>query len=105
MQRQANLKHRYDITLEDFDALILAQGGLCAIPRCERPATDVDHDHSKRMGDPGLVRGLLCGPHNTSLGSFNDDPAYMLEAIAYLRGELKERPPAGGPESPTVKLD
>ena len=103
--RRSNRRYKYDLSLEDFNTLVLAQGGSCALPSCARSATDVDHDHAKAKGEPGFIRGLLCGAHNTALGHFNDDTACLADAIAYLRGELKERPPFGGPESPMVKLD
>jgi hypothetical protein len=105
IQRRANLRRRYDLSLEDFHTFVLAQGGSCALPSCGRPATNLDHDHAKRKGEPGFVRGILCHLHNAALGAFNDDPVGLADAIAYLRGEPKERPPSGGPESPTVKLD
>ena len=104
-KRRHYLKYEYGLTQEGYDELLAAQGGICRLPLCKAEATDVDHDHSKQRGDIGSVRGLLCGAHNAALGHFNDDPVYLADAIAYLLGELKERPPFGGPESPTVKLD
>ena len=95
----------YGLEPEDYEELLDTQGGSCRLPSCRAPATDVDHDHAKTRGDTGFVRGLLCKPHNKGLGFFKDDPVLLAEAVAYLLGELKERPPSGGPESPTVKLD
>ena len=95
----------YGLEPGDYKELLDAQGVICKLPKCARDATHIDHDHSKSKGEPGFIRGMLCAGHNQALGHFNDDPAYLLDAIAYLRGELKERPPFGGPESPTVKLD
>lgn len=40
----------------------------------------VDHDHST-----GLVRGLLCGRHNSAIGKFRDNPELIRKAIGYLK--------------------
>jgi hypothetical protein len=103
--KSSRRRSKYGLEPGDYEELLGTQGGSCALPSCGRPATDIDHDHAKRRGEPGFVRGILCSLHNTALGSFNDNPVCLADAIAYLRGELKERPPFGGPESPTVKLD
>ena len=79
---------RYGLSIEDYNALLEAQGGLCAI--CGQAETmkrggvtwdlSVDHDH-----DTGVVRGLLCIACNHGLGRFRDDPRLLEAAIAYLR--------------------
>jgi len=81
---------QYGLTGEQYDQLLNEQGGLCAI--CRRPERNMD----ARTGDPrrlsvdhchktGAVRGLLCGPCNRGLGSFDDDPDNFDRAAAYLR--------------------
>jgi len=74
-----NRKSRYGIIREQYDALVKAQGGRCAI--CRKPAEplDIDHQHSTK-----LIRGLLCGRCNRGLGHFQDDPALLLAAAMYL---------------------
>jgi hypothetical protein len=79
--RNYHLRHRYGITVDDFDRMPAAQGGLCAICR-EAPAERVDHDHATK-----LVRGLLCFNGNGALGEFRDRTDLMLRAVAYLRGD------------------
>jgi hypothetical protein len=74
--RTYHLKRRYGITAEDADAMLLAQGGACAICTAA-PAVHVDHDH-----ETGAVRALLCFNCNGGLGQFKDDPL-LLHAAAY----------------------
>lgn len=88
-RRSIQLRLKYDLTLEDFDAMNKAQGGRCAI--CGEPETSndhrsghplplaVDHDH-----ETGAVRGLLCRRCNRHLGGFNDDAKLLRSAADYL---------------------
>ncbi|MFC7572432.1 endonuclease VII domain-containing protein [Klenkia terrae] len=76
--RTYHLKRRYGITAVEADAMLAAQGGLCAICRVA-PAAHVDHDHATNA-----VRELLCFNCNGGLGQFRDDPAVLLAAVDYL---------------------
>jgi hypothetical protein len=73
----------YGISLEEFDALVTAQEGRCAICRTDTPggkgSWHVDHDHATNR-----IRGLLCHPCNLMLGHAQDDPARLRAAAAYL---------------------
>lgn len=71
-------ERRYRLTPERFDALMVEQGGMCAICGL-KPPTDVDHNRKT-----GHFRGLLCRPCNLGLGMFADCPDRMVKAIAYL---------------------
>lgn len=62
--RRAKLLKRYNLTVEEYDALLRHQGGVCAV--CSRPPSAkmrlaVDHDHKaeKERGMRASVRGLL----------------------------------------------
>lgn len=60
------LKAVYGITVEEYEAIKAAQGGVCYICRRANGRTvrlSVDHDHAT-----GLIRGLLCKACNTFLG-------------------------------------
>ncbi len=77
--RRYTLQRNYRITLEEYQALLLAQGGVCAV--CEKPQKSgrklaVDHDH-----ETGLVRGLLCQSCNGKLEKFKRylDAHYEIE--------------------------
>lgn len=82
-QRAKWLKHKYGITQADYDALLTAQNGLCAVCRKPEVIKDrplrVDHDHKT-----GRVRGLLCHHCNVALGHFKDDPQLLRAAMEYL---------------------
>lgn len=84
-KRRAYLvKSQYGLEYEEYLALREGQGDRCAI--CDREHDEfayglvVDHNHTT-----GKVRGLLCGPCNTALGSLQDSPALLERAAAYLR--------------------
>lgn len=79
-QRHQQLKTHYGITKADYDAMLLAQGGVCAI--CERQSQKtlhVDHCHAT-----GRVRGLLCCGCNVGRGCFKDDSGLFIKAVLYL---------------------
>ncbi len=76
-ERAWRFQKRYGITIEDYDRMLVSQGGRCAICRCEPTQIHqksgkvrdlaVDHDHVT-----GLVRSLLCTDCNTMLGLAGD---------------------------------
>ncbi len=85
----------FKLTVEQYEAMLEEQGGVCAI--CERPETNtylgvvrrlaVDHDHTCCPGDKSCgecVRGLLCSACNTALGRLNDDLDRLQAAMDYL---------------------
>jgi Recombination endonuclease VII len=91
--RSSERFRRYGLTVEQYDALLEAQGFCCAI--CGEPETTsnaygsrslaVDHDHEHcAKGCPACVRGLLCRRCNLLLGYANDDDGTLQAAIAYL---------------------
>lgn len=88
-QRYRLLK-RYGLTPEDYEQLLAAQGGACAIcrkpPKVGKPL-NVDHCHAT-----GAVRGLLCFRCNFGMSFFGEDPATLERAAAHLRGVPGERP-------------
>lgn len=72
-RRRGMIKHRYKMTLEQYDSLLEDQGGVCAI--CGTPPIglrlSVDHDHSccpSRTSCGDCIRGLICQRCNATLG-------------------------------------
>jgi hypothetical protein len=94
-RRVIRLRHRYGIEPEDFNAMFLAQGGLCAV--CKQPPTSknsrahwdnklcVDHDHGT-----DAVRGLLCNDCNLMLAYSHEDPTALRAAAGYLEARARE---------------
>lgn len=79
-RRRTHLARFYGMTEQEYDAMLLQQGGCCAV--CSRVPADrlaVDHDHIT-----GAIRGLLCTQCNTLLGMANDDVDRLMAAAAYL---------------------
>jgi hypothetical protein len=85
--RNASLLRNYGITIEEYNEILGQQNFSCGI--CEKPLNNgtarghVDHDHSKKIGDPGYVRGILCGQCNVAGGLFRDNAELMRKAIGW----------------------
>ena len=91
--RHERLLQRYSITIDRFEEMLAAQGGVCAIcrqpPRApSRRSFYVDHDHKCCPGETACgdcVRGLLCVNCNSGIGNLMDDPDRLESALRYLR--------------------
>jgi hypothetical protein len=87
--RRYHLHKQYDMTNDEFDQMLAAQGGRCAICRTDEPRSGgrggangtwhVDHDHAT-----GKNRGLLCSNCNRMLGQAKDNPATLRAGADYL---------------------
>ena len=87
--RASKLKHKYGLTLGDYDRMFEQQNGVCAI--CGQPETKkhqsgaiirlaVDHCHNTSE-----IRGLLCYKCNLLLGHAEDSIQVLKSAIKYLK--------------------
>lgn len=86
-RRAYELKKAYGITLEQYELILAAQAGKCAICRCtpRSKRLAVDHDHKTKA-----IRGLLCSNCNHKLlGAAHDKVDILKNAIRYI-----ENPPA-----------
>lgn len=98
-QRERGLLNSYNLSIKQFEDLLLAQKGVCAVCRLV-PLADrlgrlfhVDHDHNCCPGKKSCgkcIRGLLCHRCNVGMGLLNDDPFRLRQAADYLTaGRLK----------------
>ncbi len=92
--KRSNLK-KYNITLDDFEALLDEQDGVCAIVGCgSQDRLSIDHDHTCCSGKYSCgkcIRGLLCFRCNTALGCIQDNKEILLDMINYLGSGFKCR--------------
>ncbi len=85
MQRhRSKLKLNYGITVEQYDEMLEAQGGVCACCGAPDPGRGdnrlfVDHCH-----DSDEIRGLLCHKCNTGIGMLGDNLDGLWQAMLYL---------------------
>ena len=85
IHKGAQLRYKYGLTPEQYQAMLVAQSGGCAIcgadsPGCGRTYFSVDHCHAS-----GRVRGLLCSNCNSGIGLLGDSASTVAKALAYLQ--------------------
>jgi len=79
-RRKDNLKHRYGITIEEYEQMEKEQKGVCKICK-KKPEGHLHVDHSHKTKK---VRGLLCGCCNRGIGLLKEDPQIFLNSLEYL---------------------
>ena len=83
------LKHKYNITIEQYRNMVKEQNNLCAI--CGKAEIrkhkhgnvlplEVDHNHITNQ-----VRALLCSKCNLMLGHSEEDVSKLLKTIEYIK--------------------
>jgi hypothetical protein len=81
-ERNGHLRRKFGISIEIYEEMLAAQGGVCGI--CGREpnpniSLHVDHDH-----ETGAIRGLTCFRCNQAMGAFAEDPVLLGAAATYL---------------------
>jgi hypothetical protein len=79
------LSARYGINIDQYETMLTAQNGRCAICKTKDhngvgKYFHVDHCHKTKK-----IRGLLCGRCNVMIGMAQDNADRLIAAAAYLR--------------------
>jgi hypothetical protein len=87
MYKDKDLRKKFGISIEEYQAKLSAQNGVCAI--CFKPERgtrngkvrwlNVDHNH-----DTGEVRDLLCTNCNVAVGMLSESEEILRSVISYL---------------------
>ncbi len=78
--REGHLRRTFGMTVRDYDAMLVAQGGGCAI--CGARPAQGQSFHVDHLGD--RVRGILCIRCNNALGQFRETTEIAEVAVDYL---------------------
>ena len=81
-RQKSKLKAKYGITLEQYDAMVKEQKGVCYICKNENPTRKLNVDHCHKTGK---IRRLLCDKCNMTLGLINDSQELLKQFIFYLK--------------------
>lgn len=87
-ERSQNLRTKFGISVEQYDAMLADQGGVCVCgvaPGTRRFA--VDHDRSCCSGNKSCgkcLRGLLCSNCNTALGLLKESRTTIENLLNYM---------------------
>lgn len=83
-QMAYKIKSKYGLTLSEYDKMLEAQDGRCAI--CKKTPEEIGRrlsvDHSHETGE---IRGLLCNSCNIGVGYLQNSSEACEQAASYLR--------------------
>ena len=86
LQHRYGMKHRHGITPEQYEEMLSAQNGKCALCFADNGAygingrLHIDHDHTT-----GKIRGLLCMHCNHAIERLDNHDGWASRAEEYLR--------------------
>ena len=88
-QRDRAYKHRYGITIDEYNSILEKQSNKCApcveVEHREKSRLYVDHDH-----DTGKTRALLCPSCNSAMGIIDKGDEFISRCIKYRNKHKKE---------------
>jgi hypothetical protein len=88
-QRKRYYKKRYGITIEQYEKMLKAQNGVCAICGENNNHKTQRHLHIDHNHQTGKVRGLLCIRCNTIIGNSKENTEILKKAIEYIYRHLE----------------
>lgn len=89
--REQWLRAEYGIGVAEVEAILVAQGGGCAVCGFSDRSNPKMFPHVDHCHQTGKVRGVVCNNCNVGMGHFRDDPALIRAAMAYLSPHAEER--------------
>lgn len=81
-KREKKLLYLYDISLNEYNNMVIEQNGLCYICKEKPEILYVDHNHSTNT-----VRKLLCQFCNSGISYFKENINYLYNSINYLNSD------------------
>ena len=83
-----HIERIYGVTYEQWNNVLDIQHDKCAV--CKQPfentkSCNIEHDHTKDIGDIGYFRGIVCMQCNILLSKCNDDITILQNLITYLQ--------------------
>jgi hypothetical protein len=84
-----DLKRNFNLTLEQYDEMLLKQNNCCAI--CGRPASEfkrklaVEHNHKT-----GKIRGLVCNKCNILCEYFDNNSGSIMKLASYFKRDEED---------------
>lgn len=82
-KRKQKLKADYNISVEEYNKLLMSQNGGCKI--CNKNNNGKKHFAVDHCHLTGVIRGLLCTNCNITLGLMKDNSQLLQNAINYLK--------------------
>jgi hypothetical protein len=85
--KENNLRRKFGLSLAEWYKMCHEANWRCEVcgdVLLSWSAVNVDHDHTKIKGDPGFVRGILCGHCNRGLGQIKDNLGRARAMVSYL---------------------
>lgn len=94
--RKTKMLRKYKLTVTEYDAILEAQGNVCAI--CKNPEIGIDprSNAPKRLAvdhchKTGRIRELLCYKCNCAFGLMDENPLSIVALLAYAeKWQVKE---------------
>ncbi len=79
---ERRLKAKYGMELEEYNARLIYQKGVCAICNLPEKGRNLAVDHCHKTNK---IRGLLCKLCNAGIGMLKEDTKALQKAIEYLK--------------------